>query len=121
MLSVPICVVHQGGDRLRGFRAVPDENPTITMLSVDGVGAYDHVYWSHAGWIVEDARSTRDSAFHPIVLRPTFLLRLARSGRQTADSDASGGRRVRGPVDALLLFHRDPERIGGGGSVSGSW
>ena len=37
---------HTGGDRLRGSccGAATDANPTTTILSVDGIGAYDHVH-----------------------------------------------------------------------------
>ena len=46
MCSVAVRPFNEGRHRLRGavIRALTDANPTATVLSVDGIGAYDHVF-----------------------------------------------------------------------------
>ena len=47
LFTIPIRTVHQSGNRLRGpHHPSPDANPALTVTSIDGVGAYDHVHRS---------------------------------------------------------------------------
>ena len=48
MFAVPVRVVHTRRDRLRGTccAGVTDHDPEMTVLSIDGTGADDHVYRS---------------------------------------------------------------------------
>ena len=49
LFPIPIRFVHKSGNRLRcvgHIRALTDANPVLTVTSIDGVGAHDHVYRS---------------------------------------------------------------------------
>ena len=57
------------------FRAAMDANPTATILSVDGIGAYDHV---HKAAIGADAGSKGIAVICADVLRSAFRQHMVR-------------------------------------------
>ena len=78
------------------LNAATDVNPNVTVLSVDGVGAYDHIL--RAAMMSRLARMLNAKAPSPIrvvVVLSTFRVRLVRRRRATEDSDAGRRRGTR--------------------------
>ena len=96
------------------LRAASDRDPSATIFSVDGIGAYDHVLRRHVAEVGTDAGGTRIVAFRASLVCNTLALHLV--SRSKSRRDASRGRRARGPSDAFALLHWHTGRHGRSGN-----
>ena len=86
------------------LRASTDRDPTSTVLSVDGIGAYDHVLRSAMlGETVADASSSSHLTFCAPLLWSSFQLHVGGWRGATAHCHASRRRRARRSAHALLF------------------
>ena len=69
MRSIPTHSVHKS-------RAATDNDPSQTLLSIDGIGAYDHIFRFNVGEALGDAKSPCSFAICENVLCPAFPVQL---------------------------------------------
>ena len=95
MRSVPVRSINQGRNGLRGhmFRAATDSDAAATVLSVDGIGAYDHT--SRSAMLERLSRMPKAWAILPFVRlsygHPSTCSWWDQNGDRRAVSQAEGG------------------------------
>ena len=75
----------------RVVRALSELNPESTVVSVDGIGAFDHVRTRNAHGGRQPANA---SSLRPSILKATIALHLARRRRRPTRHRAGRGRRT---------------------------
>ena len=45
--TLPMCVIYSGGDGAHAMQSLTEENPTTTVMSIDGIGAFDRPCCRH--------------------------------------------------------------------------
>ena len=106
-------------DQIAMLRAATDADPRLTILSVDAIGAYDHILRSAMlGRLMPGARQ--------ILLfvrlshaQPSTYGWFDEDGQRRAGSQAEGGEQG-DPLMPLLFSHWKTECIGGGGPLTGT-
>ena len=58
------------------LHATTDADPAVTILSVDGIGAHDHIFRSAMLERGEDAKGTGHPSVRPVLTRNTIQLEL---------------------------------------------
>ena len=83
------------------IRAMTDDDPECTVLSIDGIGAYDHILRSaFLTKLHQRARTPRPLAVCPVNSRQEHQLRLGRQPWRETPDCPSGGRRAGRSTDA---------------------
>ena len=121
LLPIPICTLHQrvGTDCVgHAVQFATDANPEATVLSIDGVGAHDHVYRSAMMEKLLQVLSLQDLL--PFVrsthLQPSCCKWVDSEGVRHDIQQHEGGEQ--GDPHALPLQSRHPRCIGGS---QGAW
>ena len=96
-------------------RAVTDHDPEMTVLSIDGMGAYDNMYRSSIK--MHEVPGMRPLAFRQTSVR-TGVDVLLGSGWGEASDPATRRRGTRGSPHALVVQFSDPQRISGSDSAA---